>query len=255
MRAQYSLSILICGTTLLGACTGGNNNEDTVDPSQAIFADTNAPTLASQILTGRDSADNNTHWLCELSNESELRENYILNFWADQTGVAGNENMSWFTANEEQVTIEWGSNQVSLNNFIFDESNDQSIFSATSSKNDRLDCQLNGPKPLPSDVLQDFAPLFSEQIVNDRSDQSDTWTCTATDLSGARTERHYAFWRNAMGTSEIGNFTWYYNEDENIVISYESQVRELRSIRYADDSLTPNNFTALDRQHTLNCSR
>lgn len=255
MHKLITTTNLLCVTLLLAACGSGGNDEAKPESSGALLADGANSTLVSNIVTGADSTDNQTRWVCELSNDNETSDNYILSFWADKTGVAGVQSMSWFAVNATDLSISWDGNQILLSNFLFNEADSTPVFSATSDKNDRLDCELSGPKPLPGIVQSDFIELADARIVNDRSDQSDMWECTTTDLSGARTIRTYAFWNDGMGTGDSGNFSWFFNEDDNIIVSYETNVRELRSIRFADDSAVSNNFTALERQYTLNCSR
>ena len=251
---QKSIS-LVCGTLLLVACGGSGENVDTPEQAQSVFADASTTAFTDKLVTGTNSADNQTRWICDISNVNQTSSNYILSFWSDQTGIAGSESMSWYPLDDEQVDLSWGANKVTLNNFIFSDESDVASFSATSNKNDRLDCLLSGPRPVPGSLLQDFAPITDIRLVNERSDQNDNWVCLATDINGAADERHYTFWLDGMGSSDKGNFSWYYNDDENIIVSYANEVRELRSIRYNSDSEPATAFTALDRQYTLNCSR
>lgn len=264
MRPTSKAIGITSAVLLLSAC--GNSDELTQDqpaldqPSKgALFADDPSLSLENSIVTGINSSNNETHWNCTLSNGQQSFENYLLTFLTDKTGIAGKENMSWFVVDEDTVSISWDLNRLYLSNFIFTNNAENiHLFSATSDRNDRLDCILNGPKPLPNSVLADFTSVADPRIVNDWTNQQDVWSCEVTDNNGVTTEDYLTFWSNGNGKSTKGNFSWYYNDDDNIITSYIAEIREIRSIRFLDTEINEDrseNFTAFDRQNSLNCKR
>ena len=247
--------LLVASVTTACSDSAETTSNNPLTGAASPLADDATTNLEQSVLTGASSADTDAFWLCTVTNNDVQINNFVMQFWADKTGVAGQESMSW-AVEGEAIAVDFAEGEIAITNIAFGkQDNGSDKFSASSNKNDQLNCDYNGPAQQQTGAYADASSAGDTRILNNINVASDIWTCLATDTNNETSSRHYAFWENGLGSSHSGNFNWFYNDDDNIVLSYSDQILELRDIDFNGEQTQPTTFSAAERQYQLNCTR
>jgi len=244
---------IVFALSFISACSDGTTPNQT---EQLIYSDSSNTPLSDRIRTGADSHQHQSYWLCDIQNADDSSENFVLQFWDNNTGVAGTKNIKWQIIDNESIFLDWTEASLSLLGIVFSSNRgNNDNFTAYSDKNDNLSCELNGPVVNNTNILADYANHSEQQVINDANNPNDIWRCEQISRSGNTLIREIAFWNNGIGTDNNVNFNWFYNDDDNIILSYADSIKELRDIKFSDNSNQPNEFAAFENEFALACTR